>query len=82
MPGLVRGEVTEQTTTAPLPGALLRWLANAPTAANNFPIVTADAAGHFMLARPARAAGSLVVQALGYRPDTGAMTPAGSPFCG
>lgn len=80
VPGPVRGEITEQTTAAPLPGALLRWLADAPTAADNFPMATADAAGHFVLARPASAAGHLVVQALGYRPDTVAVALAGSPY--
>ena len=63
-----------------MPGALLRWLADAPTAADNFPMATADATGHFVLARPARAAGHLVVQALGYRSDTVAVALAGSPY--
>lgn len=79
-PGPVHGEITEQTTAAPLPGAVLRWLADAPAAADNFPTTTADAAGHFVLARPARAAGRLVVQALGYRPDTVAVAATGSPY--
>ncbi|MFD1469428.1 TonB-dependent receptor domain-containing protein [Hymenobacter caeli] len=79
-PGPVHGEITEQTTAAPLPGAVLRWLADAPAAADNFPTAAADAAGHFVLARPARAAGRLVVQALGYRPDTVAVAATGSPY--
>lgn len=79
VPGAVRGEITEQATAAPLPGAVLRWLADAPAATDNFPAATADAAGHFVLARPARAAGRLVAQALGYRPDTVAVA-AGSPY--
>lgn len=82
VPGPVQGEITEQTTAAPLPGAVLRWLADAPAAADNLPTTTADAAGHFVLARPARAVGRLVVQALGYRPDTVAVAAAGSPSCG
>ncbi len=80
VPGPVWGEITEQTTAAPLPGAVLRWLADAPAAADNLPTTTADAAGHFVLARPARAAGRLVVRALGYRPDTVAVAATGSPY--
>ncbi len=78
--GPARGEITEQTTAAPLPGAVLRWLADAPAATDNFPTATADAAGHFVLARPARAAGRVVVQALGYRPDTVGVAATGSPY--
>ena len=80
VPGPVRGEIREQTSASPLPGAVLRWLADAPAATDNFPTAAADAAGHFVLARPARAAGRLVVQALGYLPDTMAVAAAGSPY--
>ena len=76
----VRGEVTEAGKATPLPGALLRWLLD--TADANAPFITtiSDAAGHFTLARPARAASRLVVQALGYRADTLAVPATGAPY--
>ncbi|MBF9222441.1 TonB-dependent receptor [Hymenobacter ruricola] len=76
----VRGEITEAGKATPLPGALLRWLPDAPDA--NAPVITAtaDAGGHFVITRPARAASRLVVQALGYRPDTVAVAATGAPY--
>ena len=76
----VRGEVTEAGKATPLPGALLRWLFDAPDA--NAPVITttADDKGRFMLVRPARAASRLVVQALGYAPDTIAVPATGAPY--
>ncbi|GAA4369072.1 TonB-dependent receptor [Hymenobacter saemangeumensis] len=76
----VRGEVREAGKAAPLPGAVLRWLLDEPDAPNNGPTTTTDAQGAFTLARPARAASRLVVQALGYRPDTLRVPSAGAPF--
>ena len=81
----VRGEVTEAGKATPLPGAVLRWLLDASDA--NAPVITttSDDKGRFVLVRPARAASRLVVQALGYRPDTLAVPayrralPAGGP---
>ena len=76
----VRGEVTEAGKGTPLPGAVLRWLYDAPEA--GAPVLTAnsDEAGRFVLARPARAASRLLVQALGYRPDTLAVPATGAPY--
>ncbi|WP_426061438.1 TonB-dependent receptor [Hymenobacter sp. B1770] len=76
----VRGEVTEAGKATPLPGAIVRWLMD--DAAANSPTTTAvsDAAGRFMLVRPARAASRLVVQALGYRADTLAVPVTGAPY--
>src|SRR6476619_3217128 len=75
----VRGEVTEAGKATPLPGAVLRWLYDA--ADTGAPVITTTAyeAGHFTLVRPARAASRLVVQALGYRPDTLAVPVSGAP---
>ena len=42
VPGPVRGEIREQTSASPLPGAVLRWLADAPAATDNFPTAAAD----------------------------------------
>jgi outer membrane receptor for ferrienterochelin and colicins len=78
--GPVRGSVTEQGQASPLPGAVLRWLLDDATAPTPELSTTTDAAGQFMLARPARAASRLVVQALGYQPDTIAVAAAGSPY--
>ncbi len=66
----VRGEVTEAGKATPLPGAVLRWLYDAADAGAPVITATSDAAGRFTLVRPARAASRVVVQALGYRPDT------------
>ena len=76
----VRGEVTEAGTATPLPGAVLRWLFDAAGA--NAPVITttSNGRGRFTLARPARAASRLVVQALGYRPDTLAVPATGAPY--
>ena len=76
----VRGEVTEAGKATPLPGAVLRWLFDAADA--NAPVITttSDAQGRFILVRPARAASRLVVQALGYRPDTLAVPTTGAPY--
>ncbi|MDO7845818.1 TonB-dependent receptor [Hymenobacter sp. M29] len=76
----VRGEVTEAGKGTPLPGAVLRWLFDDADA--NAPVITtaSDAAGRFTLPRPARAASRLVVQALGYRPDTLAVPTTGAPY--
>ena len=76
----VRGEVTEANRATPLPGAVLRWLIDGTDA--NAPVLTtiSDGAGRFTLARPARAASRLVVQALGYRPDTVAVPATGAPY--
>ena len=76
----VRGEVSEAGTAAPLPGAVLRWLPDAGPADAALPTATTDGAGRFALLRPARAAGRLVVQALGYRADTLAVAATGAPY--
>ena len=76
----VRGEVTEAGKATPLPGALLRWLYDADNATMPVITTTSDAAGHFTLVRPARAASRLVVQALGYRADTLAVPASGAPY--
>ncbi|MBF9237896.1 TonB-dependent receptor [Hymenobacter sp. BT683] len=75
----VRGEVTEAGKATPLPGAVVRWLLDDGADTSKFTAVT-DAAGRFMLVRPARAASRVVVQALGYRPDTLAVPVAGAPY--
>lgn len=77
----VRGEITEKATATPLPGAILRWLPDAAgeTSASS-PTAVSDADGRFTLARPARAASRLVVQALGFTADTLQVTPTGSPY--
>ncbi|HEX8507801.1 MAG TPA: TonB-dependent receptor, partial [Hymenobacter sp.] len=76
----VRGEVTEAGKASPLPGAVVRWLLDAPDDAA--PAITAisDEKGNFVLARPSRAASRLVVQALGYRADTLAVPTTGAPY--
>lgn len=76
----VRGEVTEAGKATPLPGAVLRWLFDAPDA--NAPVITttSDDQGRFTLVRPARAASRLAVQALGYAPDTVAVPATGAPY--
>ncbi|WP_239691667.1 TonB-dependent receptor [Hymenobacter lapidarius] len=76
----VRGEVTEAGKATPLPGAIVRWLLDAADA--NAPVITAvsDEAGRFKLTRPARAASRLVVQALGYRPDTVVVPSTEAPY--
>ncbi|MFC6225181.1 TonB-dependent receptor domain-containing protein [Hymenobacter artigasi] len=76
----VRGEVTEAGKATPLPGAVLRWLYDAADAGAPVITTTSDGAGHFVLMRPARAASRLVVQALGYRPDTLAVPATGAPY--
>ena len=76
----VRGEVTEAGKTTPLPGAVLRWLYDAAEADAPVITTTSDGAGRFVLVRPARAASRLVVQALGYRPDTLAVPVSGAPY--
>ena len=76
----VRGEVTEAGAATPLPGAVLRWLLDEADANASTPTASSDAAGRFVLTRPARAASRLVVQALGYRPDTLAVPVVGSPY--
>lgn len=76
----VRGEVTEAGKATPLPGAILRWLYDAAEAGAPVITATSDAAGRFTLVRPARAASRLVVQALGYRPDTLAVPVNGAPY--
>ena len=76
----VRGEVTEAGKATPLPGAVLRWLYDAADAGVPVITTTSDEAGRFVLVRPARAASRLVVQALGYRPDTLAVPATGAPY--
>ena len=76
----VRGEVSEAGKGTPLPGAVLRWLFDAPDAGAAVITATSDEAGRFALARPARAASRLLVQALGYRPDTLAVPATGAPY--
>ena len=76
----VRGEVTEAGTAAPVPGAVLRWLPDAGPADVALPTATTDGTGRFVLPRPARAAGRLVVQALGYRADTLEVAATGAPY--
>jgi outer membrane receptor for ferrienterochelin and colicin len=76
----IRGIVTEAGKAAPLPGALVRWL---PDTADNDPagpVATTTATGNFTLPRPARVASRLVVQALGYQPDTLAVPATGVPY--
>ncbi|QIL77453.1 TonB-dependent receptor plug domain-containing protein [Hymenobacter sp. HDW8] len=61
----IRGQVTDAAAAAPLPGAVVRWLEE-PAGAT-----TTDAGGIFSILRPARGASHrLIIQALGYRPDT------------
>lgn len=61
----VRGQVTDAAAASPLPGTVVRWLEDPAGAA------TTDAGGLFSLLRPTRgAAHRLIVQSLGYRPDT------------
>ncbi|UOG76313.1 TonB-dependent receptor [Hymenobacter tibetensis] len=70
----VRGQVTDATAAKPLPGAVVRWLGTTDVA-------TTDNAGGFALPRPARAEASrLIINALGYRPDTIAVATTGSPY--
>jgi outer membrane receptor for ferrienterochelin and colicins len=76
----VRGEVTEAGRATPLPGAVLRWLYDAADASAPVITTTSNAGGHFTLVRPARAASRLVVQALGYRPDTLAVPVSGASY--
>ena len=76
----VRGEVTEAGKATPLPGAVLRWLYDAAEAGAPVITTTSDEAGRFVLVRPMRAASRLVVQALGYRPDTLAVPATGAPY--
>ncbi len=76
----VRGEVAEAGKATPLPGAVLRWLYDAAEASALVITATSDENGRFVLARPARAASRLVVQALGYRPDTLAVPATGAPY--
>ncbi|MCC2548674.1 TonB-dependent receptor [Hymenobacter sp. BT175] len=62
----VRGQVTDAATASPLPGAVVRWLPDAPGTA-----ATTDNTGSFRLLRPARAGTHrVIVNFLGYRPDT------------
>ena len=60
----LRSEVSETGKGTPPPGALLRWLLDA--SATDAPVITttSNAAGRFVLVRPARAASRVVVQAL------------------
>ena len=76
----VRGEVTEAGKATPLPGAVLRWLYDAANASAPMITATSDEGGRFTLVRPARAASRVVVQALGYRPDTLAVPMSGAPY--
>ena len=78
----VRGEVTEAQTNAPLPGAVLRWLAPAGSSASagSLPTAVTTPAGTFTLPRPALAADRLIVSALGYRSDTLLVPAEGSPY--
>ena len=77
----VRGEVTETQTHAPVPGAVVRWLAPAGTASGPvLPSAVTTAAGSFSLPRPAQAADRLVVSALGYQADTVLVPAAGAPY--
>ena len=61
----VRGEVTEAGKATPLPGAVLRWLYDAPTSGALVISTTSDAGGRFVLVRPARAASRLLVLSQG-----------------
>ena len=68
----VRGQVTDAGAATALPGAVVRWLGTTDAA-------TTNATGQFSLARPARAEASrLIINALGYRADTVAVT--GTPY--
>ncbi|GAB2778226.1 outer membrane receptor for ferrienterochelin and colicin [Hymenobacter luteus] len=60
----VRGQVLDGTTNSPVPGAVVRWL-SAPTTA-----ATTDSQGSFSLARPAGSDARLIINFLGYLPDT------------
>ena len=77
---VVRGEIRDAATAAPLPGAVLRWLTDDPTAPAPTLTAVSDGTGRFVLARPARAAARVLVQALGYAPDTLTVAPTGSPY--
>ena len=77
---VLRGEIRDRTATTPLPGAVLRWLADDPTTPAPTLTAVSTANGSFVLARPARAASRVVVQALGYASDTLAVAPTGSPY--
>ena len=76
----VRGEVKEAGKATPLPGAVLRWLPDAADAEGPTPTAVADEARRFAMARPARVASRLVVQALGYRADTLVVPATGAPY--
>jgi outer membrane receptor for ferrienterochelin and colicins len=61
----VQGQITDAAASAPLPGAVVRWLEAAGASA------TTDASGTFTLVRPARGAAShLIINFLGYKVDT------------
>ena len=77
---VLRGEIRDRTAATPLPGAVLRWLPDGPGAPAPTLSAVSDAAGRFVLARPARAARRVLVQALGYAPDTLTVAPTGSPY--
>ena len=76
----VRGEVTEAGKATPLPGAIVRWLLDVADANAATATAVSDESGRFTLARPARAASRLVVQALGYRADTLAVPLTGASY--
>ncbi|RSK42231.1 TonB-dependent receptor [Hymenobacter perfusus] len=60
----VRGQVLDATTSTPVPGAVVRWLST-PTGAT-----TTDNQGAFSLLRPAGTDTRLIINFLGYMPDT------------
>ncbi|MBT9393876.1 TonB-dependent receptor [Hymenobacter sp. NST-14] len=60
----VRGLVLDATTSAPVPGAVVRWLSTTAGA------TTTDAQGAFSLVRPAGSDNRLILNFLGYLADT------------
>lgn len=65
----LRSEVSETGKGTPPPGALLLWLLDASETDAPVITTTSNAAGRFVLVRPARAASRVVVQALGRYTD-------------
>ncbi|WP_019947853.1 TonB-dependent receptor [Hymenobacter aerophilus] len=60
----VRGQVLDATNQSAIPGAVVRWLSNPAGAA------TTDEQGAFSLVRPAGTDNRLIINFLGYLPDT------------
>lgn len=73
-PAPVRGQVTDAASNAPMPGAVVRWLGTTAGA------TITDEAGTFSLLRPAKASTQLIVNLLGYQPDTIVVAPGGNAY--